>query len=188
MAPFLIYTNMSKSLLQSYRALHRKAASLLFVFFFFIGLTGCLLAFKSAFTKTIFENKAANTEVRYSEMLPLDSLESIATNQLNQLAKTKFKKSEKAEVKIAKGAVIFYFKDAYSIQINAKTGAPILAEKKFGGIIQDIHDGAILDSWITNKSSAFKKGYSIIMGLALLLLTITGTYLWYKPKSIKKNR
>jgi hypothetical protein len=26
------------------------------------------------------------------------------------------------------------------------------------------------------------------MGLSLLLLTITGTYMWYKPKMIKKNR
>ncbi len=179
---------MSKSLLQRFRQLHRKAASLLFVFFFFIGLTGTLLAFKSAFTKTIFENKAANTELHYAQMLPLDSLENLATNLLNQLAKTKFKKSEKAEVKISKGSVIFYYKEAYSIQINAANGAPILVEKKFGGIIQDIHDGAILDSWIVNKSSAFKKGYSIIMGLSLLLLTITGTYLWYKPNLIKKNR
>lgn len=47
--------------------------------------------------------------------------------------------------------------------MNSNTGAPILIEKKFGGIIQNIHDGAILDTWIENKSSIFKKGYSIIM-------------------------
>ncbi len=41
--------------------------------------------------------------------------------------------------------------------MNSNTGAPILIEKKFGGIIQDIHDGAILDTWIENKSSIFKK-------------------------------
>jgi hypothetical protein len=63
-----------------------------------------------------------------------------------------------------------------------------LIEKKYGGIIQDIHDGAILDNWISNKLSGFKKGYSLIMGISLLTLTITGTYMWYKPKMIKKNR
>jgi len=45
------------SLLQQFRNLHKKFASVLFVFFFLIGLTGSLLSFKSAFTKVIFENK-----------------------------------------------------------------------------------------------------------------------------------
>ena len=176
------------SLLQNFRSLHKKFASVLFVFFFLIGFTGCLLAFKSAFTKTIFENKEVAAESKLAAILPLDSLEKIATNTLNEKANTKFKKSEKVEIKISKGTVLFYYKDAYSIQVNGATGAPILIEKKFGGIIQDIHDGAILDSLVTNKSSLSKKVYSIIMGLSLLLLTITGTYMWYKPKMIKKNR
>jgi len=168
--------------------LHKKFASILFVFFFLIGLTGSLLSFKSAFTKVIFENKEISDESKLSAILPLDSLETIATSTLNEKANTKFKKSEKVEIKISKGTIMFYYKDAYSIQLNGASGAPILIEKKFGGIIQDIHDGAILDSLVTNKSSLSKKVYSIIMGLSLLLLTITGTYMWYKPKMIKKNR
>jgi len=176
------------SLLQQFRVLHKKFASVLFVFFFLIGLTGSLLSFKSAFTKVIFENKIISSESKLSKTLPLDSLEKIAISVLNDKANTKFKKSEKVEIKIAKGTVLFYFKDAYSIQLNGASGAPILIEKKFGGIIQDIHDGAILDSLLTNKFSLSKKVYSIIMGLSLLILTITGTYMWYKPKMIKKNR
>ena len=176
------------NLLQQFRNLHKKFASVLFVFFFLIGLTGSLLSFKSAFTKVIFENKEISGESKLTAILPLDSLETIATSTLNEKANTKFKKSEKVEIKIAKGTVLFYYKDAYSIQVNGASGAPILIEKKFGGIIQDIHDGAILDSLFINKLSLSKKIYSIIMGLSLLLLTITGTYMWYKPKMIKKNR
>ena len=176
------------SLLQQCRNLHKKFASVLFVFFFLIGLTGSLLSFKSAFTKVIFENKEISGESKLTAILPLDSLETIATSTLNEKANTKFKKSEKVEIKIAKGTVLFYYKDAYSIQVNGASGAPVLIEKKFGGIIQDIHDGAILDSLFANKLSLSKKVYSIIMGLSLLLLTITGTYMWYKPKMIKKNR
>ena len=176
------------SLLQQFRNLHKKFASVLFVFFFLIGLTGSLLSFKSAFTKVIFENKEISGESKLTAILPLDSLETIATTILNEKANMKFKKSEKVEIKIAKGTVLFYYKDAYSIQLNGSSGEPILIEKKFGGIIQDIHDGAILDSLFINKLSLSKKVYSIIMGLSLLLLTITGTYLWYKPKMIKKSR
>jgi len=176
------------SLLQQFRTLHKKFASILFVFFFCIGLTGTLLAFKSAFTKTVYENKAITTEGESSKFLPLASLENFATAILNEKASTNYKKSEKLEIKMSKGTVLFYYKEGYSVLLNGASGDPITIEKKFGGIIQDIHDGAILDSWITNKSSLFKKGYSIIMGLSLLLLTITGTYLWYKPMLIKKNR
>jgi len=176
------------SLLQQYRNLHKKLASVLFVFFFLIGLTGSLLSFKSAFTKVIFENKEISAENKLTKILPLDSLETIATSVLNKKANTKFRNSEKVEIKLAKGTVIFYYKDAYSIQLNGASGAPVFIEKKYGGIIQDIHDGAILDSLFINKTSLSKKVYSIIMGLSLLLLTITGTYMWYKPKMIKKNR
>jgi len=179
---------MSKSLLNNFRNLHKKLASVLFVFFFFISVTGSLLAFKSFFTKTIFQNKQVKAEGALSQFMPIDSLEKAAVTALNENAGTTFKKSEKVEIKISKGTVLFYFKDAYSVQLNGETGMPTLIEKKYGGIIQDIHDGAILDSWIVNSFSGFKKGYSLIMGLSLLLLTITGTYLWYKPKMIKKNR
>ena len=183
-----INSSMSKSLLQSVRNLHKKFASVLFVFFFFIGFTGSLLAFKSFFTKTIFENKQVKSEASLMHFLPIDSLEKAAVTAINEKAGTAFKKSEKVEIKISKGTILFYFKDAYSIQLNGETGLPLLIEKKYGGIIQDIHDGAILDSWIVNSFSGFKKGYSLIMGLSLLLLTITGTYLWYKPRMIKKGR
>lgn len=176
------------SLLQNFRNLHRKFAAVLFVFFFLIGLTGSLLSFKSAFTKVIFENNQVSAECKIKNLLPLHSLEKIATSLLNEKANTKFKKSEKTEIKISKGTVLFYYKDAYTVQINGASGAPVLIEKKFGSIIQDIHDGAILDSLLINKFSISKKVYSIIMGLSLLLLTITGTYMWYKPLLIKKNR
>ncbi len=176
------------TLLQKFRNLHRKFASVLFVFFSIVAITASLLAFKSSFSTTLFENKKANTEARYDQFLGLDTLESLATAQINKFAKTKFTQSERADVKLAKGTVVFYYKDALSIQVDPTNGAAILVEKKYGGIIQDIHDGAILDSLIKNKSSYFKKGYTLIMGFSLLLLTITGTYLWYKPRLIKKNR
>lgn len=179
---------MSKSVLQLFRKLHKQLASVLFIFFFFIGLTGSLLAFKSFFTKTIFENKNIRVKNSLNKFLPLDSLEKLAVAYLNEKANTNFKKSEKVEIKLSNGSIVFYFKDAYSIQVNGENGYPILIEKKFGGIIQDIHDGAILDSWINNKKSCFKKSYSLIMGISLLILTITGTYLWFKPIIIKRDR
>ena len=72
--------------------------------------------------------------------------------------------------------------------MDGATGSPILIEKKYGSLIQDIHDGGIIDEWIGNKSAASKKIYTSILGLAFLLLTITGFYLWFKPKMIKQQK
>jgi len=176
------------SFLQSFRNLHKKIATFLFIFFFIVSVTATLLAFKSSFSSVIYEDKKEIAEVPYNKFLQLDSLEYLATSQINKLAKTKFKQSERVDVKLSKGTVVFYYKDALSIQVNPINGKAIFIEKKYGGIIQDIHDGAILDGVIKNKNSLFKKGYTIILGLSLLLLTLTGTYLWCKPILIKKSK
>ena len=97
---------MSKSVLQLFRKLHKQLASVLFIFFFFIGLTGSLLAFKSFFTKTIFENKNIRVKNSLNKFLPLDSLEKLAVAYLNEKANTNFKKSEKVEIKLSNGSIV----------------------------------------------------------------------------------
>ena len=178
---------MSNSLLLSFRLLHRKIASVLFIFFFFIALTGLMLGWKSLFSSTIYENKEIKSGKSIAKWLPLDTLEKAATTIVNEKAGTHFTKSDKVELRLSKASITFFYKNI-TVQLDGVTGSPILIEKKYGSIIQDIHDGAIIDEWIGNKSAASKKIYTSILGLALLLLTITGFYLWLKPKMIKQQK
>ena len=179
---------MSASLLQKFRLLHRKIASLLFIFFFFISLTAIMLAWKSAFTKVIFENSQAGLSTNIHEWLSLDSLESLATVALNEQAKTSFAHAENIQLKPSKGYINFAFKNNYNIQVNGASGKAIHIERKNGSFIQDIHDGAIIDSWLSVKSGIVKKTYSTLLGTALLLLTISGWWMWYKPRQIKLSK
>jgi phosphotransferase system glucose/maltose/N-acetylglucosamine-specific IIC component len=180
---------MSKSLLLNFRLLHRKIASILFIFFFIIAITGLLLGMKSIFTKTIFENKQKTASITLSKILPLDSLEKIATVFINDKTKNDFKHVERIEVRPSKGIAVAYYKNNFSIQLNATNGIPLLIEQKNSGIIQDIHDGAVLGDLFGNKAGGTSKIiYSLIMGTSLLLLTITGFYMWYKPKQIKNSK
>ncbi len=146
-----------------------------------------MLGWKSIFSTTIFENKSIVSSKQIKKWLPFDSLEILATNSLNTNAKTKFTKADKIELKPSKGSIIFYYKN-FTVQINGETGSTILIEKKYGSLIQDIHDGAIIDEFIPNKSAVSKKIYSSILGLSLLILTISGFYLWFKPKMIKSKK
>jgi uncharacterized iron-regulated membrane protein len=179
---------MSKSVLHNFRLWHRKIASVLFVFFFIISITAILLGWKSLFTNIIYENKKIIPSVTFKKWLPLDSLEVLATSSLNKITNNQFKHAENIQVKPSKGLITFAFKNYYNIQVDGETGTTIHLEQKNGGLIQDIHDGAIVDGWLSNKLGLSKKIYTSIMGLALLFLTISGFYLWYKPKQLKQSK
>jgi len=157
---------MSKSLLTNFHAWHRKLASILFIFFFFVSVTAIMLAWKSFFTTIIFDNQSIKPSTSLQKWLPMDSLEIIAIAALNEQTNNNFKSVETIQLKPAKGYISFFFKHNYSIQVDGATGAAIHIEQKNGSLIQDIHDGAIVDEWFSSKLGVTKKIYSTIMGLS----------------------
>jgi len=179
---------MEKSLLVNSRLLHRKIASVLFIFFFFISITGALLGWKSIFTETIFENKEIKAETSMKKWMALDSLESIAIIALNEKTNNKFEHAKNIQIKPSKGSISFSFKKNYTIQIDGATGETIRIEHKNAEFIQDLHDGALIDELFDSKMGISKKIYTTIMGLALLLLTLSGFWMWFKPKQIKQSK
>ena len=146
-----------------------------------------MLGWKSIFSSTIFENKSIMANKSSKKWLPLDSLDKLATQFVNQKLHTNFLRSDKVELKLSKGSIIFFYKNI-TAQIDGTSGSVILIEKKYGSLIQDIHDGAIMDELTNNKSGISKKIYSTVIGFTLLMLTITGFYLWYKPNTIKRKK
>jgi len=177
---------MEKSLLVNSRLLHRKIASLLFIFFFFISITGALLGWKSIFTETIFENKEIKAEKSINKWMPLDSLETLAIVALKEKTNGKFEHAKNIQIRPSKGYINFSFDNNYAIQIDGATGKTIRIEQKNSEFIQDLHDGALIDDLLNSKLGLSKKIYTTIMGLALLLLTLSGFWMWFKPKQIKK--
>lgn len=147
-----------------------------------------MLGWKYLFTKTVFDNSKIKTEVRLNKWLPLDTLETMATAELNNRINGKFKHAESIQLKPAKGYLNFLFKDNFNVQVDGATGTLVHIEQKNGGFIQDIHDGALVGSWFNLKPGLTKTIYSTIMGLALLFLTVSGFYLWWKPKQLRQSK
>jgi uncharacterized iron-regulated membrane protein len=179
---------MSRSLLFTSRIWHRRIASILFIFFFIVAITGLMLGWKSLFSTTIFEDKQVMASSSFKSWLSLDSLESLAALSLAEKTALRPGHSERVDIRLSKGYINFMFKKNYYVQVDGASGKTILIEKRNGGWIQDLHDGAIVDGWFANKSGISKKIYSSVISLALLTLTISGFYLWYKPLLIKKKR
>ncbi|WP_238531638.1 hypothetical protein [Nitritalea halalkaliphila] len=53
-------------------------------------------------------------------------------------------------------------------------------------LIESLHDGSILDFLFEADGGYAKMGLSTLMGLGLLLLSVSGFYLWWNPKRIKQ--
>lgn len=80
-----------------------------------------------------------------------------------------------------------YIDGYYGIQLDGATGRLLHIERRRSDFIENIHDGSILDYYFETTSEQIKLVYTSIMGLSLLTFTITGFWLWYGPKRMRKK-
>ncbi|MFW5699813.1 MAG: PepSY domain-containing protein [Bacteroidota bacterium] len=177
-------------LIRRFRKIHRYTGVLLFVFFFVIAVTSLLLGWKKHSQGTILPPtyKGINTDV--TGWLPLDSLQTIAFQALKDSVDTDIDLAlKKMDVRPAKGMVKFIFDNHYwGVQIDCTTGQVLAVTRRNSDLIENIHDGSILDIVFNTKGEIIKLSYTTLMSLALLVFVVTGFWLWYGPKRIKKSK
>lgn len=79
-----------------------------------------------------------------------------------------------------KGTMLFLYQEGWAVQIEAKTGRILEISKMKKSKARSIHDASLLDEFF-HTDGIFKKGYTILLGSALLIFSITGLWLWIKP-------
>ena len=176
------------SLIRIFRKIHRQIAIVLFVFFLIISITGLLLGWKKNSFGIILPPTSKGVSADLKTWLPFDSLQTIAVNVLHDsISPTLSPDLERIDARPSKGIVKFVFEDDYwEIQLDGTTGKTLQINRRTSDIIENIHDGTILDVLFNTKNDQFKLSYTSIMGLALLLLTASGFWLWYGPKKMRK--
>jgi len=124
-----------------------------------------------------------------TQWLPMDSLKNKAIAVLRDSVSRDLSVTlDRIDVRNEKGIVKFIFADHYyGIQLDGVTGKVLHIGKRRSDVIENIHDGSILDAYLGTQGYV-KLIYTLIMGIALLLFTITGFWLWYGPKRMRKNR
>ncbi|MCR9183417.1 MAG: hypothetical protein NXH73_10870 [Flavobacteriaceae bacterium] len=70
--------------------------------------------------------------------------------------------------------------------MGIKSGEILSVKTRTSDIIEQIHDGSILDFLFKTNNEEVKKTYVTITCLGLMILSITGFYLWLNPRRIKK--
>ena len=120
----------------------------------------------------------------------MDSLHTIACTILHEQVSTELSlELERIDIRKDKGMVKFVFLEGfYGIQVDGATGALLHIERRRSDFIENIHDGSILDHVFHTSNEQIKLVYTTMMSSALLIFTITGFWLWYGPKRMRKVR
>ena len=171
------------------RKLHRITGISLFVFFFIISLTTLLLGWKKD-VNYLQAPTETGTTADLEQWLALDSLNSIAVKVMNEaFAGEEEFKVDRMDIRQKDGVVKVSFVNSYwGLQLDGATGQALDLTPRRSDFIEDIHDGSIVDEYFQTNNEIFKLFYTSLMGIALLLFTVTGFWLWYGPKRMKKQK
>ncbi|MHA3047652.1 DNA mismatch repair protein [Riemerella anatipestifer] len=177
------------ALLRSFRKIHRITGALLFVFFFFISVSGLLLGWKKHSGGFILSKSYKGTSTELKDWLPLDSLHRNACKILHDSISPDLSlELDRIDVRKDKGMVKFVFSHHFwGVQLDGSTGKLLHIERRRSDYLEKIHDGSIIDFYLGTDGSPFKLIYTTVMGIALLIFTITGFWLWYGPKRMRKT-
>ncbi len=173
-----------------FRKVHRTTGAILFIFFFFIAISGVLLGWKNNSNGLILPKTQQGTTTSLKHWLPIYDLQNKAFAILQDSISTTISlKLTRIDIRKNKGIVKFIFENHYwEIQLDGATGNLLQISKRHSDFIENIHDGSILDRFFGTTKNQIKLIYTSITGTALLLFTITGFWLWHGPKRIKRHK
>ncbi|MHA7864386.1 PepSY domain-containing protein [Flagellimonas marinaquae] len=173
--------------LRIFRKVHRTTGALLFIFFFFISISGLFLGWKKNSNGYILPKTQKGTTADLKQWLPVDSLHTIACTTLHsEVSPDLSLEIDRIDMRKEKGSVKFVFVDSfYEVQLDGATGNVLSIGKRRSDFLENIHDGSLVDDYL-GLEGYFKLIYTSVMGVSLLIFTITGFWLWYGPKRMRK--
>ncbi|WP_439506489.1 PepSY domain-containing protein [Sediminibacterium sp.] len=175
-------------ILRNFRKLHRITGAALFIFFFIVAITGSLLGWKKNSSGVIMAKSYKGTSTNLKDWLSIDSLYQKACTFLkDSVSKDLSIEIDRIDIRKEKGMVKFTFANHFTgLQLDGSNSNILHIERRRADYIEKIHDGSIIDFYL-GWDGYFKLVYTTIMGIALVVFTITGFWLWYGPKRMRKQ-
>ena len=176
-------------ILRLFRKIHRTTGALLFVFFFIVSISGLLLGWKKNTGGVILAKSYSGLSTDLKDWISIDSLHKKACKIFrDSISSSRSLELERIDIRKDKGMVKFIFTDGFwGIQLDGSTGDLLNIERRRADFIEKIHDGSVLDYYFNTGGGQIKLFYTTVMGIALLIFTITGFWLWYGPKRMRKK-
>lgn len=184
------YRKQQAKVLRIFRKVHRTTGALLFIFFFFISISGILLGWKNNSNGLILPKTQKGTTQSLAKWKHIYTLYNNACFVLNDSISPDLSiELDRIDIRKEEGIVKFVFEEQnWEVQLDGATGELLQIGQRHSDFIENIHDGSVLDAWFGTSKKQIKLVYTTIMGSALLLFTITGFWLWYGPKRMKRRK
>ncbi|MBK9257369.1 MAG: PepSY domain-containing protein [Saprospiraceae bacterium] len=169
-----------------YRWLHKFIAIPVLFFLFLIGITGLLLGWKKQ-TKLLPETTKSKASIELP-WIPMDSLMAVS-DRYTEKEFNEVYKIDRIDVRPSKGiAKIIYQTSFRELQIDGRTGEILSVKKRNSDLIEKIHDGSIFSFLLNSDNEIFKLLYTTWVSLSLIILSVSGFFLWLNPKLIRKRK
>ena len=168
--------------LRNYRVYHRLIGVGLSILLFISAVTGTLLGWKKN-VDLIQPPTQKGVSKDLSTWLPVADLSSIAEQALRERVSGQDNNGiDRMDVRPDKGIVKVLFDDGWwEVQLDGTSGEILSVARRHSDWIEALHDGSIISDW-------FKLGIMNVLGIGLLLMIVTGLWLWYGPKVIRNYK
>lgn len=171
-------TSKLASSVRSYRKWHKYLGLSLALFVLISAITGILLAWKK--NVDVLQpptQKGETTDL--SNWKPVEELAEVSVRAVDSLGLTAAN-LDRIEYRPTKGiAKVIFDTGSWEVQVDATTLQVLSVAKRHSDWIEHLHDGSII-------SDGFKLISMNILGIGLLVLLITGVWLWLGPRRIRK--
>jgi uncharacterized iron-regulated membrane protein len=162
------------------RSLHRLLGISLAFFVLVTGTSGVLLGWKKN-VEILQPATHKGSGALLSDWIHLDRVSQIAQSAIDSVLQ-KTMTIDRMDVRPDHGVIKVTFKEGYwEVQIDGTSGKVLSIAQRHADWIEHIHDGSIFSEW-------FKIIYTNILGLGLITLALSGLWLWYGPKVIRKMK
>lgn len=167
--------------LRWYRSIHKWIGVPLIVFFLLIGVTSILLAWKK---KAELLPPTLETKVEGGTWILPSEMVKIGEEEMRKLDKDP--EVDRIDIRPDKGTAKVTFKSHFAeVQVDGFSGEVLSVGTRHSDWIEKVHDGSIIDFYTTGGESA-KLTYSTLVSIGLIFLAISGFYLWYYPKVVRR--
>jgi len=168
--------------LRLYRVFHRWLGLPLIIFFFIIGITSILLAWKKK-VELLPPTTKSQSKIKENWISPSEMI-FIAQDAMDSLGESTV--VDRIDIRPDKGITKITFKNHFlEVQIDGFSGEVLSVDTRHSDWIEKVHDGSIIDYYADTDETS-KLIYSSLTSIGLILMSISGFYLWYFPKRIRK--
>lgn len=165
--------------LRAFRQWHRWVGVSLLVFIVISSLTGILLAWKK--NVDLLQPATHFAPANDQPWLGISQIGQIALEAFDQAHPGENLQVDRLDVRPDKGIVKVLLDNYWEVQVDGYSGQVLSIARRHADWIEKVHDGSIL-------SDTFKLWLMNTLGLGLLFVSLTGGWMWWGPKQIRKRK